>query len=94
MNRCSRQISSYWLQFRTVLRNEYRTIFTDAGVVLVVILAIFIYSTLYTLGYGTEVLRNVPIGIIDQSKTPASRQLIETFSAGPNTVVAYEPSSM
>lgn len=94
MNRCSRQISSYWLQFRTVLRNEYRTIFTDAGVVLVVILAIFIYSTLYSLGYGTEVLRNVPIGIIDQSKTPASRQLIETFSAGPNTVVAYEPSSM
>lgn len=41
-----------------------------------------------------QVLRNVPIGVIDQDKTPASRKLVETFDSGPNTYVAYEVGSM
>jgi len=40
------------------------------------------------------VLRNVPIGVVDECRTPTSRSLIETFNAGPNTYVAYNPTSM
>ena len=94
MNRLSRQIASYWMQFRSVVRNEFRTIFTDGGVMLVLIFALLIYATVYSLAYGSQVLRNVPIGVVDQSRTHASRTLIETFNAGPNTYVAYEPSDM
>ena len=94
MNRLSRQIASYWTQFRSVVRNEFRTIFTDGGVMLVLIFALLIYATVYSLAYGSQVLRNVPIGVVDQSRTHASRTLIETFNAGPNTYVAYEPSDM
>lgn len=65
MSRFTKQITSYWQQFRTVVRNEYGSIFTDAGVILVLVLALLIYSTLYSLAYGTQVLRNVPIGVID-----------------------------
>ena len=54
-----------------------------------VLLALLIYSTLYSLAYGTQVLRNVPIGVIDMSNTSTSRQLINTFNAGPNVYVAY-----
>ena len=39
-------------------------------------------------------LRNVPIGVIDMSNTSTSRQLIDTFNAGPNVYVAYEPGDM
>lgn len=46
MSRFTKQISSYWQQFRTVVRNEYGSIFTDAGVILVLVLALLIYSTL------------------------------------------------
>lgn len=94
MSRFTKQISSYWQQFRTVVRNEYGSIFTDAGVILVLVLALLIYSTLYSLAYGTQVLRNVPIGVIDMSNTSTSRQLIDTFNAGPNVYVAYEPGDM
>lgn len=76
------------------MRNEYRAIFTDKGVILVLILALLIYSTIYSFAYAPQVLRNVPIGVIDQDKTPASRKLVETFDSGPNTYVAYEVGSM
>lgn len=46
MSRFTKQITSYWQQFRTVVRNEYGSIFTDAGVILVLVLALLIYSTL------------------------------------------------
>lgn len=92
--RFTRQAASYWQQFRTVAANEYRTIFGDAGVMLILVFALLIYSTLYSLAYGPQVLRNVPIGVIDESRTHTSRELIRTFDAGPNTVVAYEPSGM
>ena len=94
MNRFSRQIASYWRQTGAVIRNEMHTVFTDKGVMLVLIFALLIYATVYSLAYGSQVLRNVPIGVVDQSRTHASRTLIETFNAGPNTYVAYEPSDM
>ncbi|MEG2239927.1 MAG: ABC transporter permease [Alistipes sp.] len=94
MSRFTRQIISYWQQCLSVMRNEYRTIFTDGGVILVLILALIIYSTVYSLAYGPQVLRNVPIGVIDQSRTATSRQLINTFNSGPNTYVAYNPTNM
>ncbi|WP_295939660.1 ABC transporter permease [uncultured Alistipes sp.] len=94
MSRFSHQIKSYWQQLGAVMRNEFRTIFTDAGVVLILILALIIYSTVYSLAYGPQVLRNVPIGVIDESRTSTSRSLIDTFNSGPNTYVAYNPTSM
>ncbi len=90
----SKRISLYCRECASVMRNEYREIFSDAGVMLVLVFAIFIYSTLYSLGYGREVLRDVPIAVVDNSKTPSSRALIESFDAGPNTVVAYDAPDM
>lgn len=48
MNRLTRQLGSYWIQFRSVVRNEFRTIFTDGGVMLILIFAILIYATAYS----------------------------------------------
>ncbi|MBP3482373.1 MAG: ABC transporter permease [Alistipes sp.] len=87
-------ISLYAKEAASVMRNEYRAIFTDGGVMLILIFAIFIYSTLYGLAYGNQVLRNVPIGVIDNSKTSSSRALIDSFNAGPNAYVAYEAADM
>lgn len=94
MNRFARQLKSYGQQLRTVMANEYRTIFSDGGVMLILIFALFIYATAYSLAYAPQVLRNVPIGVIDLSQTSTSRALTETFNAGPNTYVAYQPADM
>ncbi len=76
------------------MRNELHTIFSDGGVMLILIFALLIYATTYSLAYGAQVLRNVPIGVVDESRTPTSRSLIDTFNAGPNTYVAYNPTNM
>ena len=59
------------------MANEYRTIFSDEGVVLVLMFALFIYATTYSLAYAPEVLHDVPIGVVDLSQTstqpPADR---------------------
>lgn len=94
MSRFSKQIHSYGQQFVSVMGNEFRTIFTDAGAMLILVFALFIYATAYSLAYGAQVLRNVPIGVVDESRTGTSRSLIETFNAGPNTYVAYNPADM
>lgn len=59
-------------EFASVLRNEYRNIFCDAGVLLIAVGAIFIYSTAYSLAYKNEVLRDVPVAVVDNSRTPSS----------------------
>ena len=94
MGRFTHQMASYRQQMLSVMRNEFRSIFTDAGVVLILVLALIIYATVYSMAYGAQVLRNVPIGVVDECRTPTSRSLIETFNAGPNTYVAYNPTSM
>ena len=94
MSRFTKQTASYWKQLGSVVRNEFRTIFKDGGVMLILIFALIIYATAYSLAYGSQVLRNVPIGVVDECRTPTSRSLIETFNAGPNTYVAYNPTSM
>ena len=94
MSRFTKQTASYWKQLGSVVRNEFRTIFKDGGVMLILIFALIIYATAYSLAYGSQVLRNVPIGVVDECRTPTSRSLIDTFNAGPNTYVAYNPTSM
>ncbi len=94
MSRLSKQLKSYGQQFTSVIRNEYRAIFTDDGALLILVFALIIYATVYSLAYGPQVLRNVPIGVVDECRTPTSRSLIDTFDAGPNTYVAYEPTDM
>ena len=94
MSRFTKQTASYWKQLGSVVRNELRTIFKDGGVMLILIFALIIYATAYSLAYGSQVLRNVPIGVVDECRTPTSRSLIDTFNAGPNTYVAYNPTSM
>ena len=71
---------SKFREFSSILRNEYRHIFHDAGVILIVIGAIFIYSTAYSLAYKNEVLRNVPVAVVDNSHTAQSRQLVRAVS--------------
>ena len=89
-----RSVPLWFRETGSVMRNELRSIFTDGGVMLVLLFAIFIYATIYGFAYGNQVLRNVPIGVVDESHTPSSRQLTQLFDAGPNTRVACEVPDM
>ena len=81
-------------EFVNTLKHEYRFIFHDPGAILIIIGAIFIYSLAYSLAYGPQVLRNIPIAVVDHSNTASSRQLCRAMDATPNLWVAYKPTSM
>ena len=71
-------------EYTSVLRSEYRNIFHDAGVLLIAVGAIFIYSMAYSLAYKNEVLRDIPVAVVDNSHTLSSRERIRGLDATPN----------
>lgn len=81
-------------EFATVLRNEFRYIFSDAGVILIAVGALFIYSIFYALAYKNEVLRKIPVAVVDNDRTTSSRSLVRMFDASPNLDVRYKATSL
>ncbi len=59
--------------------NEFRTIFRDKGVMLLFFGAIIIYPLFYPIPYSAEVLKNIPVGVVDLSNTDSSRKLVRKF---------------
>jgi len=78
----------------SVLKAELNYIFHDWGVMLILFGAILIYATAYAFAYKPEVLRNVPVAVVDQSRTTTSREMIRIMDATPNLDVSFRPSSL
>ena len=78
----------------SIIKDEWRRIWLDEGVVLIVVFALFIYSIAYSLGYGGEVLDEVPIAVVDGDNGVISRTLTHEIDASPKVRVAYEVADM
>lgn len=74
--------------------DEYRSIFTDSGVMLLFFGAIIVYPFFYPLPYLHEVLEKVPVAVVDLDHTSLSRRLIRMLDAGQYVSVASRPSSL
>ena len=66
---------------------EYRSILRSLPVLLVLGGGIFFYGILYNYMYSPDVLREVPVVIIDESRTPLSRHYIRLLDATPQVRV-------
>ena len=60
---------------------ELGAIFGDRGVLLIMGIAVIFYSFVYPLPYAREVLRKVPIVVIDHDNSALSRQLVRMVDA-------------
>ena len=61
--------------------NEYKTIFRDAGVVTLFIIAVVVYPVIYSLAYNNELAKDVPIAVVDENDSDLSRKLISMLDA-------------
>lgn len=77
-----------------LLLREFRLIFEDSGAMLLLLFAMLIYATIYSIAYGAEVVESVPIAIVDEDNTNTSRSVVSGLCEGENTVVAYEVQSV
>lgn len=85
---------SFGKVFISTAKDEIRAIFCDAGAMLILVFAMLIYTVIYSVAYGKEVVTDVAIGVVDEDNTQSSQRLIDGIRSGPNTMVAYEPVSM
>lgn len=72
------------------IKTELSAIFYDSGSLLLIVIALPLYTIIYSTAYGSEVVRDVAIAAIDQDNTPSSRRFINGLSSGPNTLVKCE----
>ncbi|MGP5075462.1 ABC transporter permease [Psychrobacter celer] len=58
-------------------------VFTDKGIVLMLIIAPIIYGFFYPWPYSSEVVNHVPVGIVDKDNSDLSRTIVRYASASP-----------
>ena len=77
-------VKTFWANFWQTLID----VFKDKGVLLMLVIAPIIYGFFYPWPYSSEVVNNVPVGIVDYDRSNLSRTITRYASASPqlNTV--------
>lgn len=71
----------------SIIRTEFKTIAGSFAIVLVLMGGIFMYGLLYNYMYAPDLVRNVPVVVVDNSKTALSREYIRLLNATPQVDV-------
>lgn len=87
----SRKFRTYWKQSRRdwnfIFRHELRNIFRDEGVLVFFFLVPLAYPLLYAFIYTNEVVREVPVVVVDDCSTPQSREYLRHIDATADVAV-------
>lgn len=70
---------SFWASFI----QTFKDVFSDKGILLMLIIAPIIYGFFYPWPYSSEVVDHVPVGIIDHDNSNLSRTIVRYTSASP-----------
>ena len=73
---------------------EFRNITSDLGVMLIFFGAIFVYPILYPLTYSREIVREIPVAVVDMNHSSYSRQLIRMLDATETVSVVQNLSGL
>ncbi len=77
-----------------VWMNEIKTTFKDEGMLLFVILLPLAYPILYSWIYNNEVVREVPVAVVDKSHSTTSMEFISKCDASPDVHITYHCNSL
>ncbi len=77
-----------------IWREEFKQIFKDEGVLIFFIIVPLVYPLLYSWIYNNEVVRDVPVVVVDNSHSHLSRKFIRMCDASPDVKIAYHASDL
>lgn len=77
-----------------VFRREWSLIFSDAGALIFFFALPLLYPIVYTLIYYPQVVTELPVAIVDHSRSEASRELVRTASAAPAISIYAQCANM
>lgn len=73
---------------------ELRRILNDRGVFGIIVLGPVVYGLLYPQPYLGQLLRRIPVAIVDQDHTELSRKLVQTLNADEAAEVAFRADTL
>lgn len=82
------KITTFWEDTAKVWLHEMRDMFKDEGALLFVILLPLAYPLLYSWIYNNEVVREVPVAVVDNSHSQTSREFVRHVDASSDVRVA------
>ena len=89
-NRLLRTILDGISDAAVIWRDEMRQVFKDEGVIIFFFIVPLVYPLLYSWIYNNEVVRDMPVVVVDDSHSKLSRQFIRMCDASPDVkVVCY-----
>ena len=77
-----------------IWRDEMRQVVKDEGVLIFFILVPLVYPLLYSWIYNNEVVREVPVVVIDDSHSAKSREFIRKCDASPDVKIVCHAADM
>ncbi|MBQ7530307.1 MAG: ABC transporter permease [Paludibacteraceae bacterium] len=93
----SRFLYSKWLKVQdtwNVFTDELKRIFRDPGVVVIFFVATLAYPVLYNFIYWKDNIGNVPVAVVDMSKSSESRAFLHKWNATPDITIKHYCTSM
>lgn len=84
-----RKISDWFFAMGRCFAREWHICLHDMGVLLFFVMLPLMYPIAYTLIYNPEVVRKMPVAIVDHDRTFDSRKLVRDVSASP-TMEVYD----
>lgn len=80
--------------FLRALADESRLVFLDWGVLVITVLAVVVYAFFYPIPYSNQLLKDVPIAVVDSDASGLSRRLVRMADAHEGLRVAAQADSM
>lgn len=77
-----------------IWRQEMRQVFRDEGMIIFFLIVPVIYPLLYSWIYNNEVVREVPVVVVDNCRSSLSRQFIRQCDASPDVRVIAHASDI
>ena len=75
-------------------RNTLRDIFTDGGLIIFLLVVPVIYPIIYAFIYNEEVVRDVPVVVVDGDHSRLSRGFVRRLDASPDVEVVAQANSL
>lgn len=83
MNKLLQHIKQWFLAAARVWRREFYLVIHDQGALIFFVLLPLFYPVVYTVIYNPELVRDLPVAVVDNSRTAESRELVRMMDATP-----------
>ncbi len=77
-----------------IWKNEIISMFKDPGALLIMVGGVFMYSLFYLVPFSNQILRDVPVGVVDFDNSSLSRELIRNLDSNEFIKVFSRPRDM